>query len=576
MDLLCDRFSDTRAVGAIEGTNATPGPGLRSAIDTESKLSVSGGVLICTGGKDVVAWSDPSHTWTPTFPRLAGRMLAVTMSPGSNSTYGVVGWRSSVPRYDAIKFTMAGITAIESGGIGNVMNVGWFSSSALMQFVIPLRTSGAYFFARGGIYADWSMLWPGGDDCVDTPMTAGFFNYNLPYTVNYVGVPSELWLPSPEVSDGFSASVTDGCGHAEGVANGLGAGGSGLSWVSSLGTWQSASNVSNATALSGGSAIRTIALTTPHNWVLASLTRSASNVGLVTRYSDTNNYVYAYHDGTNITLRKVVSGSDSEVMVPTAASYGNGYQLAILANETKFRVLYKNLLVGSEQTITDVGLQTGTMVGLYTTSTSNTFDDALVYPQGKMEEYSTLTRFFQARDRYDFLPLGDSKTFAQDGYPPKMSTISVEYREQPWRIASDGQTTAGMKAIIDAQLAIAVGTPNYVLMNLSANDSNPLPSETDWKTNQRYIIAALHTKWANAQIYLMRFWTRGQPANCDTLDGWIADIVAEQTYLHLGPDERIFLENGDDGVTYTSDGIHPNQAGYVLTAAQWRAVLAGS
>jgi lysophospholipase L1-like esterase len=42
---------------------------------------------------------------------------------------------------------------------------------------------------------------------------------------------------------------------------------------------------------------------------------------------------------------------------------------------------------------------------------------------------------------------------------------------------------------------------------------------------------------------------------------------------HVGPDRRVYLEGGDDGVTYTSDGVHPNAAGASLEAAQLKTAL---
>jgi lysophospholipase L1-like esterase len=68
----------------------------------------------------------------------------------------------------------------------------------------------------------------------------------------------------------------------------------------------------------------------------------------------------------------------------------------------------------------------------------------------------------------------------------------------------------------------------------------------------------------------MRAWRRDLDAECNTLAGWIDDIVALRSDCHVGPDERVFLENGDDGATYTGDGTHPNAAGYQLTADEWR------
>ena len=107
-----------------------------------------------------------------------------------------------------------------------------------------------------------------------------------------------------------------------------------------------------------------------------------------------------------------------------------------------------------------------------------------------------------------------------------------------------------------------------------ANDANDGVTEATWKANYGYILDAIHAKWPNALLYVMRPWTRGYNAECDLFAAWIGDLVtARAGWAFLGPDERDFLENGDDGVTYTSDGTHPNTAGYALTAAQWQAVM---
>lgn len=43
--LIRDEFTDTRAAGAVDGTAATPGPGVRNGADPDNKLSVSDGAL---------------------------------------------------------------------------------------------------------------------------------------------------------------------------------------------------------------------------------------------------------------------------------------------------------------------------------------------------------------------------------------------------------------------------------------------------------------------------------------------------------------------------------------------------
>jgi lysophospholipase L1-like esterase len=82
------------------------------------------------------------------------------------------------------------------------------------------------------------------------------------------------------------------------------------------------------------------------------------------------------------------------------------------------------------------------------------------------------------------------------------------WRELPARYAVGGLTTAAAAAGIDAQLASRTDTPYYVLILLGANDLSAV--EADWKTNYRYILDAVHTKWSAAKIYCGKSYSVGQ------------------------------------------------------------------
>jgi hypothetical protein len=70
-----------------------------------------------------------------------------------------------------------------------------------------------------------------------------------------------------------------------------------------------------------------------------------------------------------------------------------GAELRVTCEATKFRVYYNNAFIGSEQTISDAGLQSGANHGLYTTNTGNTFDDFVVRARGTGGEYAALDGF---------------------------------------------------------------------------------------------------------------------------------------------------------------------------------------
>ncbi len=179
----------------------------------------------------------------------------------------------------------------------------------------------------------------------------------------------------------------------------------------------------------------------------------------------------------------------------------------------------------------------------------------------------------------NFYPYGDSATL-NGNYPTYLlgrlgnARSSQLWRATPAMNAVGGRTVATGAASIDAELASAVGTPDIILFSLGKNDvGGALPAEATWKANLAYILDAMHTKWPSASILLMRIWRRDCLANCNLIATWISDVIATRVWAGLGPDERGFLEGGDNGVTYTSDGIHPNDAGDREVAAQWLALM---
>lgn len=185
--------------------------------------------------------------------------------------------------------------------------------------------------------------------------------------------------------------------------------------------------------------------------------------------------------------------------------------------------------------------------------------------------------------------VGDSKTFAPGGsggggvdwetylLASLQATTPRNWTEdQPstGRAAQGGVTTAGMAAQIDTFLSNMAWpkSPEYILINLGANDAVSVPimaDEATWKTHMTYIVNALKAKFQNARIYLAQVWLVSYDSQCDVLDGWIADVVAS-TGVYLGHDERIWMKGSDNGATMTRDGVHPSAAGNIECAAQWK------
>jgi hypothetical protein len=154
----------------------------------------------------------------------------------------------------------------------------------------------------------------------------------------------------------------------------------------------------------------------------------------------------------------------------------------------------------------------------------------------------------------------------------------VEDTPRNWAVGSS--TIAIAESSIDSWLLShtvnARNDHNIFFLNWGINEiENGGIVEANWKASYLYVIDAIRTKYANAEIYITKPWGRGYTADCNTLAGYIDAIVAARsTFCHVGDDERTWLEGGDDGATNTRDGIHYSDvAGQTAKVTAIRAVL---
>ena len=193
-------------------------------------------------------------------------------------------------------------------------------------------------------------------------------------------------------------------------------------------------------------------------------------------------------------------------------------------------------------------------------------------------EVATLAVPFDGSYYRTMMAIGDSKTANNPNWPDYVtSTVNPLIVHRPARFATGGWTTQVVKDGIDAALAARSDTPDMVCINLGANDVNTGDPGATWRTNTEYIVDAIHTKWPNARVYLTKVWRRNtglQAVGIAAINGYTDTIVAARSsWLSVAVNEANIIEGGDDGVTYTSDGVHPNEAGCTLLAAAWRAAI---
>lgn len=388
--LINDTFTTDRAAGTVNDTSAEPGPGRRFVVDTNGKLSLSGGyATFATGG---VTGGDPTIAYSA-LERVPGRLVVaevlydalIGFQIGFEDT-GLVGNNLIAINASSVNMRVANASV--------TIIVAAIASGTTYQMSIALRGSGYFAFVRGGIFTNWTMIWPWSND--STSPLHPRFGVNSPtnsWRCGHFRVPSARWLPSPLLSDGFSAwGTSDGLGHAEGIAGGLGTGGGGLAWTNQIGTFGATGGVAAASALSGGVAVATVDTGKADTIVTVKVTRSAGVAGALVAYVDASNLIRLVHNGTNAQLIKRVAGVDTNV-ISVAATYAAGAEIRASREGTAYRLYYNNAAVGSQQTISDAVFTGITQQGLYTTDVANTLDDFTIYARGTGGEYAALDNF---------------------------------------------------------------------------------------------------------------------------------------------------------------------------------------
>jgi len=384
--LLRDNFTTPLAAGNVNGTAAEPGPGVRTVVDIASKLSLSSGelVMLTNGG----AFLEPSISYGPQ-TRSPGLALTAYVKNGGVTATGPLGWSSATPPTSGAQiingFRIDVTTSIAIYEGSTKAKIAVIADEQYYTWANVLRATGAMYFIKNG--GAWELLWVSESGSTATLYPTLSTHIGTTYGKKF-RVAQLSWLPSPLTSDGFGTAgalaTTDGLGHAEGVTGGIGSGGGGKTWTSQLGTWANAAGVTAAATLDTGVAAATTPSSTADVLVTASITRAAGAKGIILRWTDANNYLYAEHDGTNCYLKQVLAGSTSTLLT-AAAAYSAGAELRAIVGGVNGRLYYNNALIGAVATI-NAGL-TGTAHGVRTTDTSNSLDNFNVYARGTGGEY---------------------------------------------------------------------------------------------------------------------------------------------------------------------------------------------
>lgn len=182
--------------------------------------------------------------------------------------------------------------------------------------------------------------------------------------------------------------------------------------------------------------------------------------------------------------------------------------------------------------------------------------------------------------------MGDSKT-ADSGLSFQNALISSLQTQLPGLFLYPPQrATGGFKvADLDASADAWVNTyatpvdknlaVQYVLINIGINDITAGTSQASFEASLGSLLDKVHAGFQNAKLYVALVWGRNHDAACDAMDNtWIPNVLSSRSsFAFVGFDERATLKGGDNGVTNTLDGVHPNATGYSAMAVAWKAAL---
>jgi hypothetical protein len=183
--LLRDLFTTDRAAGAVNGTAAEPGPGTRTVVDTENKLSISGGALVLDK-RASATWGDPGLWLDEAVTRANGIAVVWSMTAASYANFRAGFDNDKTGAADRQSFLLSGgaLYAEENGAFAQV---GSLTGNVPYQFAVVLRGSGCYHLIKGGAYDKWTLLWVESSNNT-AALYAGISNNLLTGSVDYFHV----------------------------------------------------------------------------------------------------------------------------------------------------------------------------------------------------------------------------------------------------------------------------------------------------------------------------------------------------------------------------------------------------
>ena len=198
-----DQFLTDQLAGAVNNTTMEPGPGVRTVVDSESKLQLISGMLVFAGGKAAPAYGDPGF-WGSAVARSAGVMLCGIKYPDVSGQTIQIGWGSAQSGQIDIHRIMLSVTPNFAKYQNSLLdNSTW--GTVPFQFAIVLRATGAFVLTKqvGASATTWRLRYISDIGSTAT-LYPGISNYSYKTALGSLFVPRQTYLPAPVISDSLT------------------------------------------------------------------------------------------------------------------------------------------------------------------------------------------------------------------------------------------------------------------------------------------------------------------------------------------------------------------------------------
>lgn len=210
---LRDEFTTAQSAPLAGTRNCEPGPGTLTISDSGNKLSISGGKLISNG---TTALANPIISTPSRLSRVNGNSFLwdFTTTGGTTATNALaLGFRDVVgnPLLNSVLLNSMNIV---DNSVTTLLGESGFSNSTNYKICLSLRSSGAFYLIKGGIFTNWTLLWASRNNsaaliyAILAGQVSSVFVYNFEKFLQFQM--SGDWSTDYGIATSYTASPTNG------------------------------------------------------------------------------------------------------------------------------------------------------------------------------------------------------------------------------------------------------------------------------------------------------------------------------------------------------------------------------